>query len=160
MSGQPSVSRHQPLAPVRWRNWSPGAGGWRLWAWLGPALLAALATGASTGSPRWGLVGAALVTAAMWRFFLPVEYELNGRGIARKVRGAQRHIPWEEIESAEPSAAGVWLVLRDGLAGGRRGVFLPFGNRRAEVLAALERYLQGPASPDSEHAFDLNVSPP
>ena len=151
-------SNRLAIAPiVRWRSRPIAEGGARLAAWLVPTALAALITAIGGGSPRWALAGAGLMTLAQWRMFLSVEYELNRQGITRKTRGRPRHIAWSTIARFEDAGMGAWLVLRDGLTGGCRGVMLPYGEKREAVVAALQENLSDLAGVSTEGDYDLSI---
>jgi hypothetical protein len=105
---------------------------------------AAWLAGWLSGSPIAGGVVAAALAIALWRTWIPVRYELGGGGIVQSVFGWQRRIAWIAIQHYELHEDGV-LLLPDAAAAPLsplRGLYLRWGQRRDEVLAHLEYYLQ------------------
>jgi hypothetical protein len=112
------------------------------------AVLAAAGTsglaGWATGSPLVGGSVAAVLLLTLWRTVLPVRYELSGSGIVQSLFGWRRRIPWTAILQFELDEQGV-LLLPDAVRvplSPLRGLYLRWGDKRGEVLAHLEYYLQ------------------
>jgi len=84
------------------------------------------------------------LTAALWRFFLPVEFQLSEKGVDQWYLGRRRHIPWGKIVRHEVCAAGV-LLLPDkapSVLSAFRGLYVPFGPHRDAVLVFVQHYLE------------------
>ena len=127
----------------------------RWWSWplrentlcAGLVLLGLAAAGIGirqlTGATHLALLAVAVLAIALWRFFLPVQFELNADGVNQWLFGRCRQIPWKAICGYEVCSAGVLLLPRadrcpmDPL----RGLYLPWGSRRDEVLARVRYYL-------------------
>jgi hypothetical protein len=117
---------------------------------LGSAAALLLAISASslagwvTRSPLVGAAVAAVLLLTLWRKLLSVRYELGGGGIVQSVFGWRRRVPWTAILHYELDSRGV-LLLPDAVAtplSPLRGLYLPWGDKRDEVLAHLDYYLQ------------------
>lgn len=117
------------------------AGGATAW---GAALLVLLTAGAVqfvTG--QWpAAVAAALVLAlAGWRFYVPVSYELNAMGVTQEILGRRRRVAWTAIDRVEVLRRGIVLEIENAGRGGSREVYIPWEDRRDDVLAHLRYYL-------------------
>lgn len=111
---------------------------------LAAAALGVWLSGWMTGSPWLAGAVAGALAVTLWRTWLPVSYELGGSGIVQSVLGWRRRIPWTAIKNYEMDEEGV-LLLPDPVAAPLsplRGLFLRWGERRSEVIAHLDYYLQ------------------
>ena len=133
-----------PPPPIRWRVWP-------LWdkPLRGVAVLAALAIVGfvaewAIGQPYLGLIVAAALTASIWRFFVPVVFELDRGGVSRQCFGRRYRISWNTIGLYEILPDGVLLLPHADACplDVARGLFLPWGGRREEVSALVEFYLR------------------
>ena len=131
---------------------------WRVWP-LAESLPAAVLVSAGllgggaavrwvTGQTHLALVAVAVLAIALWRFFLPVWFELNSEGVSQWVFGRPRRIAWRKIRRYEVCSSGVLLLPR---ADARpldvcRGLYLPWGKHRSEVLAHVHYYLDRPSA--------------
>jgi len=136
----------EPPPAVRWRSWplrENVLGGLGVVvalsaAWLGIHWI--------TEQTHLALLAAVVLAVALWRFFLPTWFELNADGVSQWLFGRCRRIPWRAIRRYEVCSAGVLLLPHadrcpmDPL----RGLYLPWGSRRDEVLAQVQYYLDRP----------------
>jgi hypothetical protein len=139
------VSLKAPL-PVRWRIWPVRDDALKGVAVVAGLLLVGIVVGLLTARVYLALLAFAAVTVPMWRFLLPVEYEINGKGVDQWVLGRWRQIPWYTIRRYKVRNAGVLLLPdedRSGLAP-LRGLYLPWRTHREEVLAQVSHYLGEP----------------
>ncbi|HEX5102729.1 MAG TPA: hypothetical protein VFV87_02900 [Pirellulaceae bacterium] len=130
---------------------------WPLRQRPGGSLLAlALAGGVSWlvgwAAGRWevGAIAAAALAFTLWQIWLPVRYEIDGRGIAQLYFGRwRRRIPWSAIRQYEVRSDGVLLVPDAAVTplSPLRGLYLHWGAHREEVLANLEYYVHSWRSP-------------
>lgn len=142
-SSPPSKRLHPALPPLRWRVWlmaeHPGSliggivlgvGVWGIVRWV-------------TGQGYLGGLAVGVVIMAGWWFFLPISYELNSEGVIRGIGRLRWKIPWEAIGRYEVMDSGVWLLPtpRPSLLEVFRGVYLPWGGYREEVLRQIQHYL-------------------
>lgn len=146
-STQANLSEHErPPPPVQWRSWPVRESFPTALAILGGMTLAGVLVGWLTGRTHLALLAVAVLGAAMWRFFVPTLFELNANGVSRWVLGRYRRIPWREIRRYQVCSTGVLLLPT---ADSRptdafRGLYLPWGKRRGEVLAQIHYYLDRP----------------
>jgi len=136
----------EPPPPVRWRIWPLGerlsAG---LLLTLGLAVLA-IAIHMATGRIHLVVLALAAMGISLRRFFLPTTYELGGDGIHESRVGHRRRTPWTVIRRYEIGSAGVLLLPYDDRCpvDPLRGLYLPWGDHRDEVLAHLHYHLDRP----------------
>ena len=130
-------------AAARWRGWPlrahPVVGAMLIWA------LAAAVVGIyeGTGQPHLAALAGLALVISLWRFFLPVIYELNGEGVHQWILGRHRLLDWSCVARYEIRADGVLLLpCADACPlDVVRGLYVPWGNHRDEVLANLGFYL-------------------
>jgi hypothetical protein len=142
-----SAHRRLPLsqeAPplVRWRSWPL-----REHRLMGVVVVAALAAAVAGIHQRAGtsmalLAGAALVVS-LWRFFVPVVFEVNVDGVHQWVLGRHVQIPWQSFRRYRIFSDGVLLLPHAEICpiDALRGLYLPWRDRREEVLANVRFYL-------------------
>jgi hypothetical protein len=96
-----------------------------------------------TGRSYLGAFALTALALSLWRFFLPVLFELNAGGVHQRILGRRRHVPWKSIHRCEIFADGVLLLpMADRCAlDALRGLYLPWGGHRDEVLANVRYYL-------------------
>ncbi|NUQ64867.1 MAG: hypothetical protein HUU20_20580 [Pirellulales bacterium] len=129
--------------PVRWRSWPLGehpARGLLLLIALGAVFLA---VEHQTGARSMAMLAVGALAIACWRFFPPAAFELNVDGVHLRALGRGRQIPWPEVQSYRVFSDGVLLLpFRDSSPiDALRGLYLPWRDRREEVLANLRFYL-------------------
>ncbi|HVX14245.1 MAG TPA: hypothetical protein VHC22_23870 [Pirellulales bacterium] len=137
----PAARRTAP-PPLRWRSWPLEEGGSS--AWLLAAALLAIAglVGWVMSSPVWALVACSVFALSVWRYFVPVYFEINHQGIFQEVFSRRQRIAWRSIGSVEVCRSGLLLAPGDVYFAAARGLYLPWGSHRAEVLALVGYHLQ------------------
>ena len=141
-----SVWLDDPPSSLSWRSWPLGQN------ILGGSILlislsvAGMGVHFVTGQIHLALLAAAVLAIALWRFFLPVAFELNADGVNQWLFGRHKLIPWRAIRRYEVYSSGVLLLpFYDGcVMDAFRGLHLPWGDHRDEVLAHLHYYLDRP----------------
>ena len=130
---------------VRWRSWPlrdrPLRGALVL---LGLIAVGLLVHGL-TGRPHLAFLAVGALVVALWRLFVPMTIEMNDQGVDRWILGRKRHIPWQAIRRHRVGPDGVLLLPDDDPSplAALRGLYLPWGRHREEVLAHLRHYLPG-----------------
>ena len=153
--GQPSepvraAEAQSALPPARWRSWPVRDRFFRVVLFVLGAL--AVAGGVCYTTARIHLAGLTLLVllAAAARLFVPRSFEAGAQGIERWSLGRHRRIPWRRVGRLEIHRRGVLLLPRadDCPLDAFHAVYLPWGSRRDEVLAAIHRYLpdRGPGT--------------
>ena len=150
-----SAPRRGPPPPVAWRSWPLEEGGLSAWLLSTIAVAIIVAVGLTTGSAQWALIACGVLAASAWRFFVPTHYELSAQGVLIEVFGRQRRIAWRSFESAELCREGAFLRPGGGSWGIVRGLYVPWGAHRAEVVAFVEYYLSQTRQPDRVYGFDV-----
>ncbi len=142
-------ARVEPLPAIRWRVWPLKDRPWA--SALVIAGLAALAAFVhwSTAAVHLALFAAVVAALGLCRFFLPTQYELSVEGVAQQVAGRRRRIPWHAVGRYEVFADGVMLLPAPDPRplDAFQGVFLPWIDRREEVLDQVHHYLGEAADP-------------
>lgn len=134
-------ARRTAPPPLMWRVWPLEEGGptaWLLATLLGGAVLLA---GWQTQSAVLALLAGAVAALAAWRYFLPVHYEVNSQGVFQTVLGRRRRVSWRSIGRLEVGHDGVLIAPADRFSPTLRGIYLPWGAHRAELLASMDYYL-------------------
>jgi len=135
-----------PPAAIRWRSWPAaerlGRTGLVVLALLAATVLVRLIAGRTV----LALLALAALLAALWRYFLPVQFELDEHGVERSLFGWRRHVRWSAVARYEVCPAGVLLVpsRRQTPMSAFAGLFLPFAENRETVLLRLRYYLGPP----------------
>lgn len=117
--------------------------GW--YGWLNLLLAGAASYGAAwiTGWPwaGWGVL--VLLVVILWRFWLPIRFELGPQGIAQTALGRTTQFPWTSIMSFQVNSRGVLLYADAVLTplSPARALYLPWCNQRDAVLRHVEYYL-------------------
>jgi len=131
----------QPPASLQWRSWPVRDNAFRSSAVAVGLLVAVVLVYAFTGQLLLVLLALAAMAAALWRFFLPVDFELGETGIDQSVFG-RRHIPWGAIRRYEICRAGILLLPEaNGPLSPLRGLYLPWTRHRDEVILRVRYYV-------------------
>lgn len=118
---------------------------WGWYGWLNLAIAGAASSGVAwlTGTPvaGWGVFFVLVLT--LWRFWLPMRFELGPQGIKQTVLSRSARIAWTSILNYEIKPRGVILHADAVLTplSPLRGLYLPWGRQREQVLAHVEYYL-------------------
>lgn len=139
-----SLSRVRTPPAVIVSNWplrdSPG----KTLALLALELLAGILAAYGVGNWGMGAIVVALLGLASWQFLLPVSYELNSKGIQRRLLFSRRRVSWIEFEGFDVVGGAVFLrhqTHRDPF-GSVRGLYLPLHTNRDDLLTVLDYYLR------------------
>lgn len=116
---------------------------------LASAVAMTLAAGASwlaacaTGSFAMGAAVIVALAVVLWRTWLPVKYQLNGVGITQTILGWRRKTPWSAVAGYRAGERGAFVYggTESRPIGSLQGFLLPWGNRREQVIAALDFYV-------------------
>lgn len=106
-------------------------------------LTAALVVRMATSQTYLAIAALAVLLIALWRYFVPVTFELSSDGVTQSVLGRKRRIPWRAIARHETADAGVLLLGEEdpSLMAPLRGLYVPWGSHRDEVLRHMSYYL-------------------
>jgi len=94
-----------------------------------------------------GAAGAGLVALASWRYWLPVEVDLDASGITQRLGRRRWRIPWTAIGgyALRPRGVALWPASGGNLAAAARAIVIPGNGQRDALLAAIAEHL-GPPS--------------
>jgi hypothetical protein len=136
-----------PPAAIRWRSWPAVERPRRTGLVAFVLLAAAVLVRWQTGGTVLALMALAALLAALWRYFLPLRFEVNAHGVERSLFGRARHVPWSAVARYEVCTNGMLLVPTDDDSpmSAFSGLFVPFADNREAVLLRLRYYLGPPA---------------
>ena len=143
-AGQTPISsaRRAPPPPLRWRSWPMEEGGATAWVLTAAMLAITVLVGWVMASAVWALAACAMMALAAWRYFVPIYFEINHQGIFQEAFSRRQRISWRSIVSVEVCRDGLLLTPGDVCCAAARGLYLPWGPHRAEVLALVSYHLQ------------------
>lgn len=111
---------------------------------LAVLIAAGLIVGWASPTPLYGWGTLLALGITTWRTWIPVRFELNSTGVQQNLFWSQQCIPWSAIQQCEVYREGV-LLLPEAMVNGLsplRGLYLPWGTQRAELLGSLEYHLR------------------
>lgn len=138
-----------PPPSVQWRSWPLRDSVWGATGVVGSLAGAGVGVWSLTAKTHLALLAVAVLAIALWRFFLPVWFELNSEGVSQFVFGRRRRVPWKGVRHYEVCPSGVLLLPHADPCplDACRGLYLPWGKNRQEVLAQVRYYLDRPPAP-------------
>lgn len=141
----------RPVTPVplAWRSW-PVVDSLGEFALLTTALVGAPAIVLQSAGPGYAIFAFLAVLTVTWRSFVPTVFELSALGITETRLGRTRRIPWMSIDRFLIGTRGVFLSSRGAPLEMLRGLYVPWGVHREQILATLRYYL--PRAEDAEAA--------
>ncbi|MFP6657166.1 MAG: hypothetical protein VB853_03230 [Pirellulales bacterium] len=85
-------------------------------------------------------IAALLGGVTVWRLFIPVHYQIDNVGITQLVWRRSRTTAWHSIGSLRELDEGILMMPKSRLGelAPLRGIFLPWGSHRDDVLACVE----------------------
>ena len=109
----------------------------------------------TSGQTYLAVAALATLALALWRFFVPVVYELSADGVDQWVFGRLVRLPWRVITRCEIRESGVLLTFRrdESPLAAIRGLFLPFDGNRDAVVAQVRYYFQNQAVGSSSSRY-------
>jgi hypothetical protein len=133
-------------------------GGIKSLALVAAAVATCAVAGYVSGSVVWTSLATGAIVVSLWRFFVPVYFEFSAMGITQQMWGRRRRIAWQFIERCEICRAGIFLLPHDAPLAVFRGLYIPWGIHRAEVLALVQFYLpRAREETDSKLDFELRL---
>lgn len=151
----PTPARRVAPPPLRWRSWPMEEGGPPAWLLTGLLLGLTALVGWVMASAAWALVACGVLALAAWRYFVPLNYEINAQGIFQEMFGMRRRITWRSIGRIQLCRDGVLLAPADVCCPALRGLYLPWGRHRAEVLAIVSYFLQQVHQDELSYDFEV-----
>jgi hypothetical protein len=95
--------------------------------------------------PFYGLLGLAILGGSLSSFFLPTDFALTDRTIARRYLGVEHKRDWSDFRSFYPDKNGVLLspFLQPSRLENFRGMYLRFEGNRERVLSIVQDHITG-----------------
>lgn len=117
--------------------------GWFGWLNLLLAALVSYGVGWLTGWPLAGGVVFVVLLATLWRFWLPMQFELGSQGISQTVLGRTSRILWTSVRNYQVRSCGILLYSDAVLTplSPLRALYLPWGRQKEQVLGQVDYYL-------------------
>lgn len=134
-------SRTLTPVPIAWQSWPVIDS---VWVLLGlTAVVVAVPTVVwSTVRNLPMAVACGLVAAySVWRQFVPTVFELNALGVTTRTLGRSRRVPWISIDRFVVGNRGALLTSSGAPLEIFRGLYLPWGGHRDQILSSLRYYL-------------------
>lgn len=142
-SGRTSSSGSRTLTPVpiAWQSWPVIDSVWVLLG-LTAVVVAVPAVVWSTARNLPMAIACGLVAAySVWRQFVPTVFELNALGVTTRTLGRSRRVPWISIDRFVVGNRGALLTSSGAPLEIFRGLYLPWGGHRDQILSSLRYYL-------------------
>ncbi len=132
----------RPVTPVplAWRSW-PVVDSLGEFILLTTALVGAPAIVFQSAGPAYALFAFVAVLFVSWRSFVPTVFELSALGVTENRLGRTRRIPWISIDRYLIGRRGVFLSSTGAPLEMLRGLYLPWGQHRDQILTTLRYYL-------------------
>ncbi len=130
----------QSTPPLGWRSWPLREDRAHAAMVLLGVLLVGVLVSLLSGRVFLGGLAAGVVALSMWRFFLPVVFEIDHRGLNQWLLGRRRHIPWTAVKRHQVCTAGVLLLSQkdEDRMCPLRGLYVPWSEHRQELLDFIE----------------------
>jgi hypothetical protein len=143
-----SALRAATPVPIAWRSWPVIDSVWELLG-LSTVVVGVPAVVWSSSNNLPVAVACGLVAAfTVWKNYVPTTYEINALGVTSRTLGRSRRIPWISIDRFIVGRKGVFLTSSGAPLEFLRGLYIPWGRHREQILSSLRYYL--PHAEDSE----------
>lgn len=139
---QPVQVAARPVTPVpvTWRSWP-------IVDSLGEFFFLTLTAGAAIGiayrfaGPLTAVAAGIVLALVSWRYFVPTFFELSALGVSENCLGRKRRIPWISIDRYIVGRKGAYLSSTGAPLEMLRGLYLPWGPHREQIVATLRYYI-------------------
>lgn len=136
-----SAPRHLTPIPIAWRSW-PVVDSIPEFICLAGAMVGVpYVVFDATGNLLVTVLCTAALATVIWRSFLPTTFEIGALGVTERFLGRTQRIPWISIDRFVVGRKGAFLSSSGAPLEALRGVYLPWGPHRDQVLATLRYYL-------------------
>lgn len=149
-SGQSSPSSGSQPVQVAARPVTPVPITWRSWPIvdsLGEFFFLTISIGAAIGAayrfagPLTAIAAGVVLAFVSWRYFVPTFFELSALGVSENCMGRKRRIPWISIDRYILGRKGAYLSSAGAPLEMLRGLYLPWGPHRDQIVTMLRYYL-------------------
>lgn len=130
---------------MRWTVWPLVDRPWSTLLLAALLIATAMVVDSVLGQWYWTLAATVAIGVAMWRFFLPITFEVTLRGLKQESIFQTARTAWADIRAVRKCTRGVLLLSGedDRPLAALRGLFLPWGPHRTELLQLVSLYLTG-----------------
>lgn len=135
------AARAATPVPIAWRVWPVIDSVWELLGLSAVLVVVPLAVWSLSGRTALAAVCTIAVGAVVWRHFVPTICEINALGVTEKIFSRTRRIPWLSIDRYVVGRRGVFLTSAGAPLELFRGLYLPWGAHRDQILSSLRYYL-------------------
>jgi hypothetical protein len=126
--------------PVAWRSW-PIVDSLADFLLLTIGIVATIGIAYRFAGPLTAIAAAIVLMVVTWRYFVPTMYELSALGVSENCVGRKRRIPWISIDRYLLGRRGAYLSSAGAPLEMLRGLYLPWGSHREQVITTLRYYL-------------------
>jgi hypothetical protein len=143
-TGSPSssnASRNATPVPISWRVWPVVDSPAELLGLTAVLIVVPLVVWSLSGRTALTAICTIAVGAVVWRHFTATTFEINALGVTEKVFNRPRRIPWLSIDRYIVGRKGVFLTSAGAPLEVFRGLYLPWGSHRDQILSSLRYYL-------------------
>lgn len=139
----PSSSGARPATPVpiAWRVWPVIDSLTELFGLTAVLIVVPLVVWSTSGKTALTAICTIAVGAVVWRHFVATTFEINALGVTEKIFSRTRRIPWLSIDRYVVGRKGVFLTSAGAPLEMFRGLYLPWGSHRDQILSSLRYYL-------------------
>jgi len=140
-TGSSNASRPATPVPIAWRVWPVVDSVWELLGLATVLVVVPLVVWSLSGRTALTAICTIAVGAVVWRHFVPTICEINALGVTEKIFSRTRRIPWLSIDRYVVGRKGVFLTSAGAPLEVFRGLYLPWGSHRDQILSSLRYYL-------------------
>lgn len=139
---QPVQLTARPATPVptAWRSW-PVVDSPSELVLLTTAIVAIVGVAYRFGGPLTAITAGVAMLVVSWRRYVPTFYELSALGVSENCLGRKRRIPWISIDRFVLGRKGAYLSSAGAPLELLRGLYLPWGGQREQIVTTLRYYL-------------------
>jgi hypothetical protein len=139
---QPVQMTARPMTPVpqAWRSW-PVVDSLSEFVLLTAAIATIVGVAFRFGGPLTAITAGLVMLVVSWRRYVPTFYELSALGVSENCLGRKRRIPWISIDRFVLGRKGAYLSSAGAPLELLRGLYLPWGEQRDQIVATLRYYL-------------------
>ena len=140
MAGPERSVSAPPADSLEWSVWPARERPWTAAVLLGSLVVLGVVIAQGTGDKVLGIAAPVFVLASVGSFIAKTEYRLSSDAIEVRTLGVVRSRPWAEMRRATVDRNGVFLspFEKRSWLEAYRGVRLPFGGNRDQVVAFVE----------------------
>jgi len=143
-----SLKHGIPPPSLRWQSWPLSREPVVAVFVTAGLLLAWIVVQSITGQTHLAFLTTLAVAISVWRFLIPVSFQLSPKGVDQRFLGRQKRIPWKSISRYEVCPGGVLLLPHGDRCAMQifKGLYIAWEGRREEILNQMQYYLGEPSA--------------